>query len=250
MDQAVKALAAEREEVLRIGSGLDAPGWDGPSGCQGWSVKDVVAHMGTLFWTAVDPSVLPDPTGMGTEEAAEVWVASRRGMSGPQVLDDYATVSEQALSVLEVMAGIDDEMEIGDLGTYPARTLPAAFAFDHYTHIRADLFSPRGSLPGPVPPSDDLRLAPTLAWIEAAVPQQNRALLQSDGFDAADVVISGTAARTIRIGSPTGAASATARSDADTLVRWITQRGDWQSLGVEGEGDPTSLAVLQCIKVF
>jgi hypothetical protein len=198
----------------------------------------------------VDLSVLPDATDLSTEEAAEVWVASRRGMSGAQVLEDYATVSEQALPVLEVMAGVDDEMALGDLGTYPVRVLPTAFCFDHYTHIRADLFAPRGSLPGPVPASDELRLGPTLEWIEAAIPQQNRAILESDGFEAADVVISGTAARTIRIGNPTGPASATVHSDADALVRWVTQRDDWQSLGVEPEGDSKALGVLQSIKVF
>jgi uncharacterized protein (TIGR03083 family) len=250
MQRAVEALAAEREEVLRIGSGLDPDGWEAPSGCEGWSTKDVVAHMAALFWTVVDLSVLPDVTGMGTEQAQEVWVASRRGMTGPQVLDDYEAVSEQALSVLEVMAGVEDEMALGDLGTYPMRILPTAFSFDHYTHIRADLFAPRGSLPGPVPPSDELRLVPTLEWIEAAATQQNSAVLESKGFEAADIVISGTAARTIRIGRPTGLPLATARSDADTLVRWITQRGDWTSLGVDGEGDPATLAVLQQIKVF
>jgi MDMPI C-terminal domain len=194
--------------------------------------------------------LLPDASGLGTEEIAEVWVTSRRGMSGPQVLDDYAAVSEQALAVLEVMAGVDDEMDLGDLGTYPVRVLPTAFCFDHYTHIRADLFAPRGTLRGPVPPSDELRLAPTLEWIEAAVPQQNRAVLESDEFKTADIVLSGIASRTIRIGHPTGPASATVRSDADALVRWITQRGDWQSLGVEAEGDPATLAVLRRIKVF
>jgi uncharacterized protein (TIGR03083 family) len=250
MDQAVEALAADREEVLQIGSQLDSAGWNSPSGCQGWSVKDLVAHMGSLFWTVVDLSVLPDTTGMSTEEAAEVWVASRRGMSGAQVLEDYTTVSEQALSVLEAMANVEEEMALGDLGTYPVRVLPTAFCFDHYTHIRADLFAPRGPLSGSVPAADELRVGPTLEWIEAAIPQQNRAALESDRFDAADVVISGTAARTIRIGNPTGAASATAHSDADTLVRWITQRGDWKSLGVEAEGDPETLGVLQLIKVF
>ena len=45
-------------------------------------------------------------------------------------------------------------------------------------------------------------------------------------------------------------ASATARSDADTLVRWVTRRGDWQSLGVDADGDARTLAVLQRLKVF
>jgi hypothetical protein len=41
-------LAPERQEVLQIGSGLDAQGWDKQSGCDGWSIKDVVAHMGAF----------------------------------------------------------------------------------------------------------------------------------------------------------------------------------------------------------
>jgi len=250
MQRPIEALAADREEVLRIGAELDTQGWEAASGCAGWSTKDVVAHLGTLFWTLVDLSVLEDVPGMGTEEIVDRWVAARRGMSGPEVLDDYATVSEKALVVLDAMAGVDEEMAIGDLGTYPARVLPTAFCFDHYTHIRADLFAPRGSLPGPVPPSDELRLIPALDWIEAAVPQQNRAIVESAGFGAADVVVSGTAARTIRIGSPSGPAATTVRSDADTLVRWITQRGDWQSLGVHAEGDPATSAALQRLKVF
>lgn len=250
MNRAVEALAADRGEVLKICSGLDADDWAAPSGCAGWSVKDVIAHMGALFWNATEPSALPDTAGLGTEEAQEVLVGSRRGMSGPQVLDDYAAVSGRALPVLETLAGLGDEMALGDLGTYPARILPTAFCFDHYTHIRADLFAPRGPLPGPAPEADELRLAPALEWIQAAVPQQNRAVLESIGFTAADIVISGTAARTIRIGQAAGPASATARSDADTFVRWITQRGDWRSLGVDADGDTRTLAVLQRLKVF
>jgi uncharacterized protein (TIGR03083 family) len=246
----LEALGAERDEVLRIGSALDGPAWEAPSGCAGWSVKDVVGHMGALFWAAVDPTVLPDVTAMGTEHAQDVWVATRRGMSGPQILEDYASVSEKAFSVLELVAGVDDAVDLGDLGTYPGHILPTAFCFDHYTHIRADLFGPRGPLPGPVPPSDELRLDPTLEWIEAAVPQQNRAILASEDFVAADIVITGIAARRIRVGKPTGPAAATVRSDADTLVRWITQRGDWQSLDVHCEGEAGTLAVLQRLKVF
>ncbi len=159
-----------------------APVWMKPdgsaeSGCPGWSVKDLVAHMGALFWAVVDPSALPDTAGLPAEQAAEVLVQARRGLSAAEVLDDYAAVSEKALLALAGFAGVDLEVPLGDLGTYPARMLPAAYCFDHYTHIRADLFAPRGPLSGPRPPSDELRLLPTLDWIEAALPQQNRPLV-------------------------------------------------------------------------
>jgi uncharacterized protein (TIGR03083 family) len=250
MGQATEALVADRAELIGICSRFDSGDWDAGSGCPGWTVKDVVAHMGALFWVAVDPSVLPDTTGLGTEEAQEVIVHSRRSLSGPEVLDDYTVVSEKALTVLDALAGADMEMDLGDLGAYPARLLPNAFCFDHYTHIRADLFAPRGPLPGPGPISDELRLVPTMDWIEAALSQQNRALLPSESSLRADIVITGTGARTIELGDPSGAVSATVRSDADTCVRWITQRASWDQLEVEYHGDPETLDIVRRLKVF
>ena len=37
--------------------------WQAPSGCAGWSVQDVVAHLANLFWMVVDPGQLPDTAG-------------------------------------------------------------------------------------------------------------------------------------------------------------------------------------------
>jgi hypothetical protein len=44
-------------------------------------VKDVVAHVGALFWMVVDPSTPPDADGAPTEEANEVHVATHRPMT-------------------------------------------------------------------------------------------------------------------------------------------------------------------------
>ena len=249
MEDFIEALGTDRAQLLGICEGLDSAAWAAPSGCPGWSVKDLVAHMGALFWGVVDLAALPDISGLATEAAQEVLVRSRRSLTAGEVLDDYATVSEKALTALAGFAGADFELPLGDLGTYQAPILPAAFCFDHYTHIRADLFAPRGPLPGPVPPSDELRLAPALTWIEAALPQQNAALLHHVA-GAADIVITGTAERTIRVGDRAEPASALVRSDGDACVRWITQRASWEDLGVHAEGDPAVLAVLRELKVF
>jgi uncharacterized protein (TIGR03083 family) len=249
MEDFIEALGADRSALLGICEGLDAAAWAAPSGCPGWSVQDLVAHLGSLFWAVIDPAALPDTSGLATEAAQEVLVGSRRSLTSAEVMDDYATVSEKALAALAGFAGAEFEVPLGDLGTYPAGILPAAFCFDHYTHIRADLFAPRGPLPGPVPPSDELRLAPALTWIEAALPQQNAALLDHV-TGAADIVITGTAGRTIRVGDPAGPASALVRSGGDACVRWITQRASWEDLGVHAEGDPAVLSALRELKVF
>jgi uncharacterized protein (TIGR03083 family) len=249
MEDFIEALGADRAQLLGICEALDAAGWAAPSGCPGWSVKDLVAHMGALFWGVVDLAALPDVSGLATEAAQEILVQSRRSLTADEVLDDYATVSEKALTALAGFAGADFEVPLGDLGTYQARILPAAFCFDHYTHIRADLFAPRGPLPGPVPPSDELRLGPALTWIETALLQQNTALLDHVA-GAADIVITGTAGRTIRVGDPAEPASALVRSGGDACVRWITQRASWEDLGVHTEGDPGVLSALRGLKVF
>ena len=244
---AIGALRADRDAILELGTGLTEAGWAAASGCPGWSAKDVVAHMGALLRLVIDPSSLPDTTGLGTEQAQEVYVASRRPWSAARVLEDYEWVSLPAFEAMEGLAGLDLEVPLGDLGTYPAALVPAAYAFDHYTHIRADLFPPRGPLPGPPPPSDELRLVPALDWIEAALPQQNAGVLAAL-TGAVRISVTGPGARTIQVGP--GEPVAEVSSDAPALVRWITQRGDWEQLGVKPCGDERQLGLVAQLKVF
>ncbi len=245
--KAIGALRADRDAILELGTGLTEAGWAAASGCPGWSAKDVVAHMGALLRLVLDPSSLPDTTGLGTEQAQEVYVADRRPWSAARVLEDYEWVSLPAFEALEGLAGLDLEVPLGDLGTYPAALIPAAYAFDHYTHIRADLFPPRGPLPGPPPPSDELRLVPALDWIEAALPQQNAGVLAAL-TGAVRISVTGPGARTIQVGP--GEPVAEVSSDAPALVRWITQRGDWEQLGVKPCGDQRQLGLVAQLKVF
>ena len=244
---AADALRADRAALLDICAGLSDADWKAESGCPGWSVQDVVAHMGALYWLMVDGSKLPDTTGLPTEQAQDVNVEARRSWSSSQVVEDYALVSEQAI---EMCAGFEQQdflLPLGDLGTYPASVLPNAYAFDHYTHIRADLFTPRGPLAGTPPPSDELRLAPTLDWIAAALPQQNEALVASLS-GAIELAVTGVAARVITVGH--GDVVATVQSDAPSLVRWASQRGTWDELGVVASGDAGALATARQLKVF
>ncbi|HEY2450890.1 MAG TPA: hypothetical protein VGI49_19035 [Mycobacterium sp.] len=132
-------------------------------------------------------------------------------------------------------------------GTYPASVVPIAFAFEHYVHIRCDLLSPGGPLSAEPPASDELRLAPTLDWIEAALPQPNAKLL--DGMDkAVEVRVTGVSGRTLRIGN--GDVPAQITRDSTAFIRWITQRGSWEALGVDAHGDPSALDVVRRLTVF
>jgi uncharacterized protein (TIGR03083 family) len=245
MCTALETVRSDGAALLDIGAGLTDEQWRAPSGCQGWRVQDVVTHLANLFWMLADPTKLPPSDGVPTEKAQEAAVQARRAASGAAALADYSEAAEPALARLAQLETLDLELPLGDLGTYPAALLPTAYSFDHYTHIRADLFGPRGPLRGTPPPSDPERIAPVLDWIEAALPQQNQAAAQTCSLR---LEVTGAGARSISFGS--GQPAATVRSDAPSLVRWVTQRGNWTELGVEATGDAVALAAARTLKVF
>jgi uncharacterized protein (TIGR03083 family) len=242
---AIDTVHSDGFALLKLGAGLTDEQWEAPSGCPGWRVQDVVTHLANLFWMVADPGKLPDLTGLPTEQAQEAAVRARRGMSAAEALADYERSLQPALEKLAELAALDFEVPLGDLGTYPAALLPVAYSFDHYTHIRADLFGPRGPLPGSPPPSDAERLGPVLDWIAAALPQQNPAAAAACRLE---LEVTGAGARSISFGS--GQPTATICSDGPSFVRWVTQRGDWAELGVRASGDQEALAAARTLKVF
>ena len=244
---AIRALEAERGALLEICAELTDADWKAESGCDGWSVQDVVAHLGALFWIVVDPQALPDASGLPTERAQDVYVEARRSLGPAQILADYETVSAEGIERLTGLDSQDFELALEDFGTYPASVLPNAYCFDHYTHIRADLFAPRGPLTGEPPPSDERRLVPTVKWIAAALPQQNASLLASL-TGSIEIVVHGPGSRAIRLGS--GDPVAKISCDAPALTRWITQRATWEETGAEATGDKCHLAAARRLKVF
>ena len=247
MSSTLTAIEADRKALLALCHQIEDLTWRKESGCPGWSVQDVVSHMACSFWLAVDPSRLPDPGGLPAERAADLYVESRRSMTPQQVVADYESVSSRALEVLAALEGQDVDIPLGDVGTYPAAVVPTAFAFEHYVHIRCDLLAPAGPVGAEPPASDELRLSPTLDWIEASLPQQNASLLERMD-KAVDIRLTGAGARILRLGGAEVVAHIT--SDSDAFVRWITQRGTWEDLGVHAEGDRTTLETIRRVTVF
>lgn len=244
MSKATDSLEADRAELLTICAGLSEADWAKESGCSGWTVQDVVSHMAALYWLVVDRSKLPDAADLPTERAQDVYVEQRRSMTPAEVLADYESVSAAGLTALAGLDGQKFELPLGDLGTYRAEVVPTAYSFDHYVHIRMDLFAPRGPLTGRVPPSDDRRLVPTLDWVQEALPQQSaQAISTLPG--SIEFEISGPGGRTFAVGS--GESPGRVTTDADTFIRAVTQRASWDSVLVEGSLDR---AVLGQLKVF
>jgi uncharacterized protein (TIGR03083 family) len=248
VSSAVKAIEVGRKDVLALCAEIPDAMWAEESGCLGWSVQDLVSHMACSFWLAVDRTRLPDPGGIPAERAADLYVESRRSMTPDEVVADYESVSLRGLEVLAAAEGLDVEIPLGDVGTYPASVVPSAFAFEIFVHLRCDLLKPNGPLKLDPPPCDELRLAPTLDWIEAALPQQNASLIK--GIDkTVEINVDGLCARKLRIGDGTDVA-AQIICDSSAFVWWVTQRGDWDDLGVKAEGDPSTLESVRKFSVF
>ena len=248
MSATLEAIAQERAIVLELCSQMPDSMWAEDSGCSGWSVQDLVSHMACSYWLAVDPSKLPAPGGLPAERAADLYVESRRSMTPAEVVADYESVSSRGLEVLAAIEGQDVEIPIGDVGTYPASVVPTTFVFESFIHLRYDLFAPDGPLQSDPPPVDELRLAPTLDWIEAALPQQNTHLL-NDLRVGVEVRLDGLCARTLHLGAQSDV-GARITSDSQAFVRWVTQRGAWEGLGVQAEGDPSTLEIIRQLRVF
>ena len=238
--EAIDALRAEREEVLKLARSLSAEEWATPSDCDGWRVQDVITHMTMGMRQVVDPASVPsgDDTS-GVEQDMELGVSARKDWSTADVLADYETISAQAI---DAFAGLQQEplastpIPMKNLGTHPLHLVPNAFAFDHYCHLRVDILKPTGPIDRPAPPSDELRLAPTIEWMLAGLPQMCEEALAKVVTAPVRIDITGPGARSITLGGD-GDVATTIRSSAHDFVIWGTQRRPWRDFDVTIEGD-------------
>ena len=84
---ALKLAVAEVKSVITT---LSDEEWSRPSGCQGWSVRDLVAHMSSNYKETVDPSPPPaEPINLPAERMMDLLVDARDGWTNQQILDEY-----------------------------------------------------------------------------------------------------------------------------------------------------------------
>ena len=261
--QALDAIATDREVLLALGDSLRDDEWSLPSDCAGWTVQDVVAHMATVFLQIADPSSLPSPDPDDVERTADRCVDSWRGRSPREVLDGYRTASEVGLAALRAMQApemLEVVVPLANLGSHPVHLLADALAFDHYTHIRIDLLQPLGPIDRPAPPSDELRLVPTIGWMLAGLPQMCGDRLA--WLDApVGLVLEGPGGGEHHLEPRAGGVAvcdglppdrvATIRSSTADFVVWGTKRRDWRTLELRIQGNAATAAkVLDAIDVI
>src|SRR4051812_24219815 len=211
--EAVDALRAEREEVLKLARSLSADEWNAASDCDGWRVQDVITHMTMGMRQGVDPASVPASDGPDIEQDMELGVTARKDWQPADVLADYEAISAQAI---DAFASLQDEplassiIPMKNLGSHPMHLVPNAFAFDHYCHLRVDILKPTGPIDRPAPPTDELRLGPTIEWMLAGLPKMCEEALAKVVTAPVQLEISGPGGRSIRLGEG-GDAAATIR---------------------------------------
>ena len=265
--EGVAGLRACVDDVLTMLEGLPESAWRAPTGCTGWSVHDVVAHMGAIFHGIVNPAEMAaaEP-GETTEQANERPVAIRRAWTSAEVLEEYRTSAPGALAAIEMMNGPDlaqVPFTLSDLGTYPMGMVADALCFDHWCHLHVDIAAPAGpidlsSLPAP----DDLQLSPTVSWMLAGLPQMCPQLVPALARPVR-LVLEGPGGRTVDLlpADESGLVGVEAAGDGrevaavvtsptKAFVAWATQRCGWRGqVTVDGDEDYAA-TVLDAINVI
>lgn len=235
---AVEALRSDVRTTTDLIGTFDEATWSAPSACEGWSVKDLVAHLASGFASLVDPGSTPPPQEGEpfTEPAVRAW----REEPAADVAEHYRTVSGPGL---EALAGIqqppqaETRIPIATLGTYPLHLVANALAFDHWCHLREDLAGPRGPLSTDFP-ANDPAVAATVEWLLAGLPQMcadtlnplvtRPVVLELDGpGGGAYTMVPADGDLTVAEGAADGAAG-TVSSTCEAFVRWSTRRTDWR----------------------
>ena len=261
--QAVEGFRAERAEILALAKSLSDDEWMLPSACDGWTVRDVIGHLACTLHGVVDPAYMPDMSN-GTEAAMEPAVAERRSRPIADVIEEYETSSEQAANLF---ASVQDPpmsetmLPMGELGTHPMSMLPGIFLFDGYTHLRADILAPRGSIERPEPARDTQRLRPTVEWMLAGLPWMcvdalavvDRPLeltLDGPGGGTWTIAPGGDEGRVSIVEEPCPDAAARVRGTDHDFVVWGTKRAPWSDyVKIEGDADYAG-RVLDAINVI
>jgi uncharacterized protein (TIGR03083 family) len=155
----IELLEQEWSSIASLGDSLDAAGWDAPTECPGWTVRDNLSHLiGTenlLRGVPADPPVAEQPAHVrndigGFNEAA---VDARRDRPGAQVLAEFRAVTAERLAALRALPA-EKWDEIGPTPTGPDtyRHFMRMRVFDSWAHeqdMRRAVGRP-GHLDGPV----------------------------------------------------------------------------------------------------
>lgn len=238
------AFRAQRTDVLQFCDSLGPADWRMNSRAEGWSIADVVAHMGSGCHAMFSTQALKLMRGNDIEQVNDELVAARQDRPPAEVLAEYRRWSRVFGAAIPTAArtplgGV--RMPLAELGRFPARLLPSALVFDHHTHLSHDMAPALGRS---APAIDANRMAAVLEWMMAVLSNQLTAVrpgwldrplaltLNGPGGGSWCVETSGAV-------TPRRADSAAAHITGVALEfpEWGTRRADWRDRDIAITGN-------------
>ncbi|MFN8071893.1 MAG: maleylpyruvate isomerase N-terminal domain-containing protein [Mycobacterium sp.] len=238
------AFRAQRADVLAFCESLAPADWRMNSRASGWSIADVVAHMGSACHAMFTRQAAKLMRGDDIEAVNDELVAARRDRTPTEVFTEYRRWSRVFGAVVPTMVQTPLgrlEMPLAELGRFPARLLPSALVFDHHTHLRYDMAPALGRSVGDI---DANRMAAVLEWMTAVLANQLTAAAPAWLDRPLALTLAGPGGGSWRVDT-TGAvtpgrtepAAAHITAVAAEFPEWGTTRANWRERDVTIAGD-------------
>ena len=262
----IEALRVCRGQIIELVNSLTPEEWEMQSDCEGWRVKDVIAHLANTCRSVADPDPLAPIVPGDLEATQAVQVESHRSWDSDHVRADYVDMSNQVLQTTMIYQEprlADTAIAIENAGEYPLHLVADALTFDHYCHLRNDLLAPNGPLDRHSRVSVPVVLEATLNWLFAGLPQMCPEPIRSAVTAPVGMRLSGpgggewtlipaTTGDRVRVQSHLSSnAVAVISSSSEEFVMWSTHRRSWREREVRIAGNTDlGASVLDAIHLF
>lgn len=231
--------------IAELGAQLDEPDWKLPTEVPGWSVQDNLTHLTAIEWSllgrpAPDHEIGDDLPHVKNDAGRmnEVFVDSRRSLSGADALAEFREVTTARIAALRDYDDADFGAETWTpVGPGTVRDLLPFRIFDSWVHeqdMRRAVQRP-GDLDSPV-------AAASLERVVSSMPYVVGKLVGAPDGSIVVFDLGGPLGRTFTIGVEGGRAKPldAAPDDADPSVRIVTDTETFARLGcgrVEGSAE-------------
>ena len=246
----IAAARQERDDLVAFCRTLKPEEWSQQSRCEGWSVQDVVAHLGGIAHGMFTPAALKFITAKSIERNNDADAEARRSWPPDQVLGEYEKWSRRLIKLLALGQRpplAKAPFKLGELGVYPMALVASALVFDTHLHLHHDMAPAVGrALPPPGPET----LAVVNEWVLAGIPKMGREglsfmdrpltiTLEGPGGGSWGIVptVAGKPAQIQP--APVAGSVATITASSVEFAVWATRRRPWREQDVKIDGDET-----------
>lgn len=240
------AFRAQRADVLAFCASLAPADWRMNSRAEGWSIADVVAHMGAACHAMFGPALVKIIRTDGLEQINDQMVDIRRERTPTQVFGEYRRWSWVFAATTPMLVSNPVgliRLPLAELGVFPMRALPGALVFDHHTHLAHDMAPALGRS---APVIDSNRMAVILEWLMAVLSNRLRAARPVWLDRPLSITLAGPGGGSWRVERSGAVTPSDGGSDSDAaritgvateFPEWVTRRAGWRERDVSVSGD-------------